>query len=176
MLHVCFLGVESTGKSTLAAQLAQALDAVVLPEYGREYAETIGTDFTAHALRHIAREHAARLAALRKARPPLLIEDTDVVMTAAWFRMLHGHRDPEISAIPALADLHLLFAPDTPWVDDGTRQFVGQDRLTFQNMIKDELAARGLDAVLIAGDWQQRRTAVLHAITRRLDKAGGTAP
>lgn len=175
MSHVCFLGVESTGKSTLAARLAQHLAGVVMPEYGREYAETMGTDFTPDALRHIAREHATRLAALRETRPPLLIEDTDVVMTAAWFRMLHGHRDPEISAIPATADLHLMFAPDTPWVNDGTRQFVGQDRLAFQAIIEDELAARGIDALLIAGNWQQRRTQALRAITRRLDKQPGPA-
>jgi len=176
MLHVAFLGVESTGKSTLAAQLAPQLGGVIMPEYGREYAETIGTDFTPEALRHIAREHAARLGRLRATRPLMLIEDTDVVITAAWFRMLHGRRDPEISAIPARADLHLLFAPDTPWVDDGTRQFVGQNRLAFQSAIEDELAARGLDAVLIEGDWQQRRTSASSAITRRLDKAGSATP
>lgn len=174
MLHVCFLGVESTGKSTLAARLARHLGGVVMPEYGREYAETLGTDFTPDALRHIAREHAARLAALRATAPALLIEDTDVVMTAAWFRMLHGHRDPEISAIPATASLHLMFAPDTPWVDDGTRQFVGQDRLAFQAIIEDELAARDIDALLIAGNWQQRRTQALRAITRALDQRAST--
>jgi nicotinamide riboside kinase len=175
MLHVCFLGVESTGKSTLSARLARHLSGVVMPEYGREYAETIGTDFTPEALRHIAREHAARLAALRATRPALLIEDTDVVMTAAWFRMLHGHRDAEISAIQATADLHLMFAPDTQWVNDGTRQFVGQDRLAFQTIIEDELAARGIDALLIAGNWQQRRAQAVRAITRRLDKPPATA-
>ena len=176
MLQVCFLGVESTGKSTLALRLARHLGAVVMPEYGREYAETIGTDFTPQALRHIAREHAARLDALRAARPPLLIEDTDVVMTAAWFRMLHGHRDPVLSAMPALADLHLLFAPDTPWVDDGTRQFVGSDRLTFQTIIEAELSARGIGPILIAGSWDQRRTFALKVITHRLDKAGAGTP
>jgi nicotinamide riboside kinase len=53
-------------------------------------------------------------------------------------------------------------------VNDGTRQFVGQDRLAFQAIIEDELAARGIDALLIAGNWQQRRTQALRAITRIL--------
>lgn len=175
MLHVAFLGVESTGKTMLAAPLAQQLGGVVMPEYGREYAETIGTDFTPAALRHIAHEHAARLALLRAARPPLLIEDTDVVMTAAWFRMLHGARDPEISAIPALADLHLLFAPDTPWVDDGTRRF-GDERMAFHAVIEAELAERGIVPVLISGDWPQRRAQAIAAITHRLDKAATHGP
>ncbi|MEI6486049.1 MAG: ATP-binding protein [Sphingomonadales bacterium] len=168
-LHICFTGVESTGKTRLAERLAGRLGAALMPEYGREYAETIGTDFTPGALRLIARIHAARRARLLAARPHLLIEDTDVVMTAAWFTMLHGHRDPELSAMPAVADLHLLFAPDTAWVADGTRQFVGADRLRFQQVIAAEMAARAIVPVLIDGNWQQRGEQVLAAITRRLD-------
>lgn len=175
-LHVCFTGVESTGKSTLASRLARRLGGVLMPEYGREYAETIGTDFTPEALRTIAREHAERRQRLLAARPALLIEDTDVVMTAAWFRMLHGRRDAQLSAMPATADLYLLFAPDTPWVADGTRQFVGRDRLAFQAAIEDELAQRGIDPLLIAGNWDSRSDQVISAITRRLDIMPRAAP
>lgn len=145
------------------------MGAVLMPEYGREYAEMIGTDFTPDTLRSIARTHEQRRQALLASRPRLLIEDTDVVMTAAWFRMLHGRRDPELSAMTASADLYLLFAPDTPWVADGTRQFVGRDRLQFQAIIEDELASRDIEPVLIMGRWQQRERQVSAAITRRLD-------
>lgn len=168
-VHVCFAGVESTGKTRLAERLAGRLGAVLMPEYGREYAETIGTDFTPEALRVIARIHAERRERLLASHPRLLIEDTDVVMTAAWFKMLHGHRDPELSAMPATAEMYLLFAPDTPWVADGTRQFVGRDRLLFQAAIEDEMGARGIEPLLIMGSWQQRSEQVVAAITRRLD-------
>ena len=168
-VHVCLIGVESTGKTRLAERLAQRMGAVLMPEYGREHAETIGTDFTPEALRTIAHIHAERCGRLLATHPRLLIEDTDVVMTAAWFRMLHGRRDPALSAMPARADLHLLFAPDTPWVADGTRQFVGRDRLRFQTAIEDELAARNIEAVLIMGNWQQRQAQVQAAITQLLD-------
>lgn len=168
-VHICFAGVESTGKTRLAERLAGRLGAVLMPEYGREYAETIGTDFTPETLRLIARIHAERRERLLAARPRLLIEDTDVVMTAAWFRMLHGRRDPELSAMSGAAQQYLLFAPDTPWVADGTRQFVGRDRLRFQTAIEDELAARNIEAVLIMGNWQQRQAQVQAAITQLLD-------
>lgn len=173
-LHVCLLGVESTGKTTLGKQLAQHLGAAFMPEYGREYAETIGTDFTPEALRSIARTHARRRDALLAARPRLLIEDTDVVMTAAWFTMLHGHRDPELSALPATADLYLLFAPDTAWVDDGTRQFTGEDRTDFHRIIEAEILARGLSTVAISGDWDQRRQRMTDVISARLDTTAAT--
>ena len=71
--------------------------------------------------------------------------------------------------MPAAAALDLLLAPDTPWVADGTRQFVGRDRLLFQAAIEDEMAARGIEPVLIIGTWQQRSDQVVAAITRRLD-------
>jgi len=171
MLHVCFTGVESTGKSTLARQLGGAMGGVVMPEYGREYAETIGTDFTPDALRRIAMEHDRRRRMLLAAGPALLIEDTDIVTTAAWFRMLHGARDAMLSAIPAVAHIHFLFAPDTQWVADGTRQFVGRQRLRFQQMIEDELAQRGIEPLAISGNWAQRRerveTAIRHALATR---------
>lgn len=169
MTHICFTGVESTGKTRLAERLARRLGGVLMPEYGREHAETIGTDFTPDTLRTIAHTHAERRHGLLAAAPRLLIEDTDVVMTAAWFRMLHGHRDPALSAMPAGADLYLLFAPDTPWVADGTRQFVGRDRLAFQAAIEDELAARNIEPVLIMGNWRQREAQATAAITHWLD-------
>jgi hypothetical protein len=59
-LHVCLTGVESTGKTKLAEQLSRRLGGVLMPEYGREYAETIGTDFMPDVLRTIARIHAER--------------------------------------------------------------------------------------------------------------------
>lgn len=168
-VHICFSGVESTGKSRLAERLARRMGALLMPEYGREYAETIGTEFSPDVLRTIAHIHAERRDRLLATRPRLLIEDTDVVMTAAWFRMLHGHRDPALSAMPAGADLYLLFAPDTPWVADGTRQFVGRDRLQFQTTIEDELAIRQIEPLLIMGNWQQRAAQVTAAITHSLD-------
>jgi nicotinamide riboside kinase len=79
--------------------------------------------------------------------------------------MLHGRRDPLLSAIKANADIYLLFSPDTPWIDDGTRQFGGAARGKFHRIIADELAMRGIAPVIIAGDWEQRRAAAVGAVT-----------
>ncbi len=167
MRHICFTGVESTGKTSLAQQLAIDHGAALMPEYGRNYAETIGTDFTPDALRHIAAEHARRRAALLASGPALLIEDTDIVTTAAWFRMLHGTRDPWLSAQPSPAQLHLLFAPDTPWVADGTRQFTGAERERFHRVIVDELHQRGCAIRVIAGSWADRRAGAEAVLAQR---------
>lgn len=163
MKRVCLTGVESTGKSTLARWLAARFGGAIVPEYGREWAERHGLDFTADALRAIAGGHVSAREAVEATAPALIIEDTDIVMTSAWARMLHGTRDPALSAVPATADLYLLFAPDTPWIDDGTRQFGGAERARFDAIIRDELAFRGVSAVPIGGDWDARRAAAEHA-------------
>ena len=162
--RVVLTGVESTGKSTLAPQLAAHFGGVVMPEYGRRWAETNGTDFTPSALRDIAAGHLAATKALAATRPAIIIEDTDIVMTAAWAIMLHGQRDPVLSAIPATADLYLLFRPDTPWIEDGTRMFGGDQRTRFHNVVRDELGIRQITPVVIAGDWAARRAGAIAAI------------
>jgi NadR type nicotinamide-nucleotide adenylyltransferase len=162
--RVCLTGVESTGKSTLAPQLAARFGGVVMPEYGRSWAETLGTDFTRQALRDIAIGHLAERAAIEAKNPALIIEDTDIIMTSAWSHMLHGNRDPVLSAIRASADLYLLFAPDTPWIDDGTRQFGGAQRARFHRMIDEEFALRGITPVTIGGDWASRAAAAEKAV------------
>lgn len=169
-LRICLTGVESTGKSTLAARLAKRFDGVVMPEYGREWAETRGTDFTTVALREIARRHAALRQELEAKGPRLIIEDTDIVTTSAWHRMLWGRRDPVLWDMPATADLYLLFAPDTVWVDDGTRRFGGTDRIRFHDALVYELSMRGISPVIIEGDWRQREADAVAAIAALLDR------
>lgn len=164
MKRICLTGVESTGKSTLAPVLAARFGGVVMPEYGRSWAETLGTDFTHQALRDIAIGHIAELEKLAAAAPSLIIEDTDIVMTSAWSHMLHGSRDPVLSAVPASADCYLLFAPDTPWIDDGTRQFGGNRRARFHAIIAEEFALRAITPIIISGDWASRAAAAENAV------------
>jgi NadR type nicotinamide-nucleotide adenylyltransferase len=168
MKRVCLIGVESTGKSSLAATLAARFGGVVMPEYGRQWAESHGLDFTPQALHEIALGHLAARNMIEAASPALIVEDTDIVMTSAWARMLHGVRDPALSAIAATADLYLMFARDTPWIDDGTRQFGGRERVRFDAIVRDELALRGLAAVPIGGSWAARDAAAEGAIARLL--------
>lgn len=162
--RVVLTGVESTGKSTLAPQLATHFGATLMPEYGRHWAERHGTDFTIAALRDIAAGHIAASTALAAGQPHLIIEDTDVVMTSAWAIMLHGQRDPVLSALPATGDLYLLFSPDTPWIDDGTRMFGGDRRTRFHAVVRAELETRGICPVVIDGDWATRRARAVLAI------------
>lgn len=169
MIRVCLTGAESTGKSTLAPRLTERFGGVVVPEYGRLYAEHHGTDFTPEDLRRIAAGHIAARRQAEKGGPRLIVEDTDIVLTCAWAEMLFGAPDPELEAIPASADLYLLFSPDVSWVDDGTRLFGSDERRAwFHRLIVDGLVRRGISAVSIAGDWERRYADAVAAVAARL--------
>jgi nicotinamide riboside kinase len=165
-LHICLTGAESTGKTTAGQAVAAATGAAYLAEYGREHAMRWGTDFPLPVLRTIAAIHAQRRRRLLAARPAVLIEDTDVVTTAAWAVMLHGRRDPALSAMPSPARHHLLFLPTTRWQADGTRAFGGKARDRFHAAILAELAARAITPILIDGPASARPAAVRTVLDR----------
>jgi NadR type nicotinamide-nucleotide adenylyltransferase len=168
VIRVCFHGAESTGKSVLARQLAERFGYPWVAEYGRAYCEERGTELTMDDLLAIARgqDQAMRVAAA--AEPPVLILDTDPLMTAAWARMLFGEVPDELLSYDK-ADLYMLFAPDVPWVADGTRFFgTDEERARFAVAAEDMLKLAGVEYVVVAGGWYERRATVIEAIDRLL--------
>jgi NadR type nicotinamide-nucleotide adenylyltransferase len=160
---VALHGIESTGKSTLAAELARALDTVWVPEYGREYCLEHGTDCTPKDLQTIARVQQEMIEAAKTEGRSVIITDTDWLMTRAWHQVMIGTE----MAGPAYskADLYLHLVPDVPWIEDGLRLHAeaGQRR-HFDLLCRAELQRAGVRWVDIAGDWDARRAAALAAI------------
>ncbi len=153
---VCFHGAESTGKSVLAERLSRELGIPWVPEYGRTYAEEHGTDFTIADLLAIAEGQAEATRAALTEQPPILILDTDQLMTAAWAAMLFGEVPEALLAYPK-ADLYLQFAADVPWVADGTRFFgTPEERQRFADLAQDMLQRAGVPWVPITGSWEER--------------------
>ncbi|MBS0253702.1 MAG: ATP-binding protein [Proteobacteria bacterium] len=168
MITICLHGAESTGKSVLAARLAERFGAVWVPEYGRTYCEEKGTDLTMADLLAIAEGQAMANQAALAAHPRLVLHDTDQLMTAAWAEMLFGEVPAALMAYPK-ADHYLLFAADTPWVDDGTRFFgKGPLRTRFAALAEEMLHRAKVPFTRIEGDWAAREAAAVAAIQARL--------
>lgn len=168
MIRVCFHGAESTGKTVLARQLEARFGYPWVSEFGRQYCEERGTDLTMDDLLAIAEGQDAAMCAAAEARPPVLILDTDPLMTAAWAQMLFGEMPEELFAYDK-AELYLLFAPDVPWVADGTRFFgTADERTRFAKVAEDVLVRAGVDFVRVSGGWYDRRALVTDAIDRLL--------
>jgi NadR type nicotinamide-nucleotide adenylyltransferase len=162
---ICLHGPESVGKSTLMTRLAEYFGGEVLEEYGREYAEARGVEFTMRDLLEIAKTHdAGRRMMLSTGADPLIL-DTDPLMTAVWADMLFGARDPWFDAWTGTADFYLLFDIDLPWVADGTRMFGTPElRAKFFALSKAELERRGVPWALVSGEGDARFAQAVAAI------------
>ena len=178
--RVCVLGTESTGKSTLARDLAAHFDTAWAPEYARAYIDR-HTSLDALSLADIERiaaghlEQAERLA--RHANRVLFL-DTDL-LTTTLYSEIYFDSCPDWILQAALAERHhlyLLTAPDVPWVEDAQRN-LPQQREALHARFRTEVEARGLPYVEIRGDWPARlRTAIeaVEALLRDPSQLGTT--
>jgi NadR type nicotinamide-nucleotide adenylyltransferase len=165
--HICLHGIESTGKSVLAARLAVTHDTAWVGEYGRSHCEAHTGDLSRNDLVLIGAAQAAMIEAARRWAGPHLIIDTDALMTAAWCEMLLGEVPAMLLTFPR-ADLYLLMEPDLPWVDDGTRYFhCAEDRARFAEITERILVSTDAPFVRISGEGDERERQA-HAAIRAL--------
>ena len=163
-LSVALHGVESVGKSTLAAQLADHYGTILVPEYGRAHCEAHGTDCREADLSLIGLAQQAEIEAARPWCNRLLIADTDSLMTAAWSQMMINYV-PDQLICQRQADLYLMMAPDVPFVDDGTRVFgTPEARARFDKVARDVLRLTRAPHIEITGDYDQRFATAVAAI------------
>lgn len=123
MFRVGVIGPESTGKSTLATYLARRYDALLVPEYAREYMERLAPSYqyTYDDVLAIARQQIDVLSSLQS---DLVIFDTELIITKVWFMHKFG-KCPDF-LLQALhnypMDMYLLCYPDMPWLPDPVRE------------------------------------------------------
>ncbi len=170
--RVVLIGPESTGKTTLAAELAAAFGAPWTPESARLIAESNPEPLSAATIEPIARRCIALEDAALATHPPLLIRDTDLVSTVVYAHHYY-HTCPtwiEAEAQARLGDLYLLCAPDLPWTADGIRDRRDSRDALFEDF-RRELTRRGAHMVVIRGTGAGRREAAIGAVGARLGTA-----
>ena len=139
--RICITGVESTGKTTLSRLLSNVMMTEWLPEYGREYVETmnvkslISVDFQLIAKEHLKREKQA----FDRARHVLLV-DTDPIVTQVFHMMYLGSRSTELDNLIATSyyDHYIVLPPVIDFVQDGQRSFEDK-REEHHNLLLSEL-------------------------------------
>jgi NadR type nicotinamide-nucleotide adenylyltransferase len=177
--RVVVTGSESTGKTTMAAQLAQSLQTVWVPEFSRRYAESVGRPLSAYDVEPIAHGQLAeeesavaawRSAFARASQAPPLVLDTDLVSTTVYAEHYYGACPAWIAtaARERLGALYLLCEPDLPWEADGIRDQPAA-RAALHRAFVDRLREYGARVVPIVGVGPERLQSALGAVREQGD-------
>jgi len=125
--RIVIVGAESTGTTTLAQDLAHALDTPWVPEYGRAYSlikQAKGESlWNSNEFIDIAHEHTRQENEAARMANRFLVCDTNAFATMLWHRRYLGHRHALLDkyGLHSKADLYLLTGCEIPFVQDGLR-------------------------------------------------------
>lgn len=162
---VVLFGPESTGKTTLAAQLAKQYDTIWVGEHARPLLDHKAGVCDEADIPFIARGQVAAEEAMSFQANRVLICDTDPLLTTIWSEVLFGHCHPWVQQVAENRhyDLYLLMDVDVPWVQDGQR-YLPHTRRDFYARCQECLAKHNRPYVIIKGSYQQRFTLACGAI------------
>ncbi|MDQ2889006.1 MAG: ATP-binding protein [Gemmatimonadota bacterium] len=171
LIRVVLTGSESTGKTTLAEELAALYGAELAPEYVREFAVRKGGEILYEDTDEIARGQIAIEDAHAARARQLLIQDTDLLSTVVYCNHYYGQCEEWVVKAARLRrpDLYLLLEIDVPWVRDEVRDREGA-REEVQQMFRHAVAASAAPVVVVRGDWAERlriARAAIDALTGR---------
>lgn len=169
LIKVVLFGPESTGKTTLAEDLATHYQTSWVPEYAREYLQEKWDreqkTCEPQDLLPIARGQMALENALSKQASTILICDTDLLETKVYSEAYYvGECDPQLEkyALQNSYDLYLLTYIDTPWVKDDLRDKPNERERMFA-YFKNTLEKYQRNFVILKGTHEERlATAIKH--------------
>lgn len=159
MKRIVVIGPESTGKSTLCAQLAEHYRTSWCPEFAREYLlETKGKyDFT--DLLNIAHGQLELEDTMELQADDFYFIDTDMYVMKVWCEVVFENCHTWILKQIAKRqyDLYLLCNTDLPWVKDELREYPDLEfRKKLFNIYKDLLVNQKTKWAEISGTDAQR--------------------
>ena len=172
---LALLGAESTGKTTLAAELCAALradgrDACVVEETLREFCDRESRTPRRDEQAALAAEHSRRIEAAAAAHD-IVIADTTALQIAVYSEQVFGDRSLYAAAEAWQREhvrLTLLGALDLPWQADGLQRDGEHVRAPVDALLRASLARAGVAYAVIGGLGPQRLACALGAVRHAL--------
>jgi nicotinamide riboside kinase len=167
---ITIVGAESTGKTTLAAELAAALaqkglHVARIDEYLREFCLLHGRTPQVHEQAGIAQEQARRIASAA-ATHDVVVADTSALMIAVYSDLIFGDTSlyAEAEAQQRLYQHTLLTALDLPWQADGHMRDGAHVREPVTALVRASLARAKVPYAVVSGEGAQRVRSALAAV------------
>jgi len=169
---IAIVGAESTGKTTLAAVLAERLSAQGLgrvawvPELLRDWCQSQGRTPLAHEQGPILRAQHERIEAAR-AHHDWVVCDTTALTTAVYSTLIFS--DDSLQARAAVLHarsmaLTLLTAIDLPWVADGLQRDGPQVQAPVDALLRQLMRRHGIAFAEVSGQGEPRLQRALDAV------------
>lgn len=163
-VRIVLIGAESTGKSTLAAALADARGLPQTGEFVRTYVDRLDRPLREGDLDPIA--HGQLAEEDRHGAAPAVLHDTNVLSTLIYARHYFGVTQAWLEQAFAARPyaVYLFCQPDIPWTPDPGQRDSPEARDAQHALFEAELNLRRLPALRIAGDETTRLRSALDAV------------
>ena len=175
---IVVLGPESTGKSTLCAELANHYDTIWCPEYARQYLHQNGTHYDYDNLLTIAKgqllgeDQLVEKAVLNNNKEKTnnkIIIDTNMYVMKVWCEYVFNNCHPFIlEQINARKyDAYLLCDIDLPWTADEMREYPDEaPRKELFTIYKELLMNQNTPWGIVSGIGAERTENAVHLIEK----------
>ncbi|MFT5746153.1 MAG: NadR type nicotinamide-nucleotide adenylyltransferase [Paraglaciecola sp.] len=168
MQKIILTGPESSGKTTLAQQIAAHFQTGWLPEYAREYLQNLDRPYEESDLFEIAKgqslqeEKALEKAALTDEKR--VICDTSFLVLKIWSIVKYDRCHPFIlKKLERQTNIfYILCGPEIPWEYDPQREH-SNDREKLYHVYRKELEKMEAHFIEVAGSKEERLKACLEA-------------
>ena len=165
--RILILGPESTGKSTLAKDLAIHFGEPWVPEFAREYLEKLERPYQFEDLAEIGKGQVKLEDQLAEKAQKFLFCDTDLRVIHIWSEHRFGKTHPWV-----LEEIHrrkyeliLLTDTDLPWEPDPLREYPELEmRQYFFEKYRKLAEDSGFPYLIVSGDREKRLKFSLEAI------------
>jgi len=167
LVRVAVVGPESSGKSTLSADLAARFGTLFVPEASRLYYDAKGVVYEIGDILPIARAQKASEEEAAPSARGLLFLDTDLLTITVWSHVLYGDCPKEAESLAAgqRVDLTLLLRPDLPWTFDPQRCHPDlAQREDFFERLRSGLLGLGRRFAIVSGEGPARLAAASTAV------------
>ena len=160
--QIIVTGPESAGKTSLSQKLAEAFDAVWIPEYARGYLEAVDRKAISEDFPHFVQainqliEAGFRQQERAKKEPAIVIQDTSHEILHLW----QADKFVLSSLVDAAfknsrPDVYVLCMPDLPWESDPLREDPHRRQELFL-AIRDLLKTSGVPLIEVSGFGESR--------------------
>lgn len=180
--RIVLIGPESTGKTTLAKELANHFNTIWIPEYCREYAQQKWDKHQKHLTVNDVLPIAKGQIALEKQllsknkHLPFVFLDTDILATKVYAKAYYNREFKELNdlILKNTGDYYLLCYTDTPWVADDLRDKPSEREEMF-NAFENALLNHQKKYDCIKGNLPERKQLAIDKISAFVTKLNNSS-